>query len=637
MLTLEQIQSIIDSRIALIKPYYLNGEIKRNDGKSDWRNGNFTRKTSTPWPEFWPGYNEAVKERDELAVHIQYGVFPEHLVRSRSPNQSDAEYKYVKDNFQPITLAAYVDAENTIRRALHESNWRLEFTDEGFDFSEYVHDHIGELGSLTAWAKFLVPKMKALDPMGVICVMPESIPTAEGVNDDGEAILVIDPDELITPQPIYFPVDRVWGYEPGKWYALLTLEKSVVQKGGKDVEEGLVLWIVDDTNCWKATQVGQAHRLAFEVSLYFQHDQGYPPCTFLMGTPKLHDGRVVHQSFYLPAKPAFDTVLLDNTYLQMVKSNSAYPYRVMLGSDCSYVSNEMSRCVGGDMMGVDEEGHQIIGGKCPSCKGTGIAAKLGPNGVLFVLERKRADGTPTSVHDAMTFVEPTATTLDFLRREITDQMNAGRKMLHLSSEQPMQGGDQRTATESGIGVKAQMAFIKPISDQIFHLMDFVLDSMALQRYGVNGEELYHVVPATTFDLRTEADYLAEYGESLALPPSLRQSVLEGYIHTRYSSDPAMLEAFSAIIFADRLFAVSWDEIAAMTDKKPWEVALHNEALSIYERLSRDNKFANSDRFEQAEAMQAEAQRMYPEKSTAPIDIAQRLIENINPPAIEPVP
>ena len=37
-------------------------------------------------------------------MHIEYGVFPEHLIRARSPNQTDVEFEYVRANFKQVTL-----------------------------------------------------------------------------------------------------------------------------------------------------------------------------------------------------------------------------------------------------------------------------------------------------------------------------------------------------------------------------------------------------------------------------------------------------------------------------------------------------------------------------------------------------
>lgn len=625
MLTPEQLQVIVDSRVALLRPYTEVGALRKYGGNPS--------SGKTPWPEFWPGYNESVKERDELAVHIEYGVFPDHLIRARSPNQTDAEFDYVKANFKQVTLPNYIDYENTIRRAMHESNWRIEFTEEDSDFGKYTRERIGELGDFVLWAQGLLPKIKTLDPMGIICTMPIRVPVVDGVGENGEPIIVIDPDTMVEPQPNYFPVDKVWGYEHSVWYCLLTNEKSKVRKGGKIVDEGYVMWVVDDQRCYRVAQTGDAYKLTFEISIHFEHEQGYPPCIFLMGTPALRDGRVIYQSSYLPAKPSFDTVLLDTTYLMMVKSNSTYPMRVMLGNDCDYVSHDMGRCVGGNMTYVGEDGGFAIRGKCPKCNGTGIAARLGPNGVLFVHEMKRGDTTSTSVHDAMTFVEPTATTMDFLRREIVDQTNEGRKVMHLSAEAPMVGGDVKTATQSGIDVKATMAFIKPIAQQLFSVIDFTADSMAIQRYGKDAAEgMYTLIPATSFDLRTEADYMAEIVASSTLPPALRQPVFEGYINTRYAGDATMKAAYEAIILADRLFVLSPMEIAALQTQRAvekWEVDLHNNALAIYERLAQEVAFMGLDKFAKADRLKEAARLTVVATPTPAADIALRVVEDAN--------
>ena len=595
------------------------GAIKRKDKDRDY-----------PWPEFWPGYNACVRERDELAVHIEYGVFPDHLIRSRSPNQTDAEFEYVRANFKQVTLPNYIDFENTIRRAMHESNWRIEYRENGGeDFRDYTMNRIGELGDYILWAQNLLPKMKTLDPMGIICTMPVRVPTIEGVDEEGNEVLLINPNERVEPQPNYFPVDRVWGYEHGVWYCLRTNERSRVKVGGSIVEQGIVMWIVDSEKCYRVEQTGEAWKMTFAITEHFEHGQGYPPCIFLMGTPTLKDGRVIHQSVYLPSKPSFDTVLLDTTYLMMVKSNSAYPYRVMLGNQCNYVGTDMGHCVGGNLTYVEEGGRMAVHGKCPKCNGTGLAARLGPNGVLFVEEAKRGDTTTPSVHDAMTFVEPTSTTMDFLRREIVDQTNEGRKVMHLSTETPIDGGESKTATQSGIDNKGTMAFIKPIAQQIFAVIDFTLDCMATQRYGKEvADEIYTLIPAMSFDLRTESDYMAEIAASATLPPPLRQVVLEGYINTRYSGDATMKEAFEAIILADRLFALTPMEIAAMQAQKavePWEVALHNDALAVYERLAQDGSFLALDKFAKADALRAAAKEASGATASGGQDLAQRLV------------
>jgi len=615
MLTTEQVGAIVAEYLRAVKPYYKDGQVKPIEkGSNRWLRAN----EKTAWPEYWTGYNESIKERDSLRVHIEAGVFPAHLVHSRSPNQTQAEFDYARANFKQVTLPHFTDLRNLIARALSRGNWAIEYKEEGGDLQYYLENQIGEIGSIVEFAKGLLIQIQQLDPNGIICTMPERLPLVEGEDEEGEPIMVLDDAERVEPRPIYFPVERVVGKQVGRYFLLLTTMKSEVEKGGKKEMTGQVLWLVDDQNCWEVRQVGKAHELKFETTLYFNHETGYVPCISLMGTPIIAaDGSLRYQSHYLPARDLFDLVLLDSLYLFMAKSNSAYPYRVMLGHECEYVDRKMNRCVGGNLLGISEDGESLNLGKCPECSGTGVAARLGPNGVLFVKDRKRGEGEGTTrVQDAMTFVEPAANTLDLLRREMTANTQEGRRMLHLFSEQPIAGGDAATATEVGVGVKAQQSFIKSIADQIFGVLDFTIDAIARQRYGQEGAvEAYTLIPATSFDLRTEVDYLRDLKTAIdgGLPPSVVEEIMRGYIHMRYGSDPWMREAFEAIALADRLFTLRWDAIAVLLGRgevSAADVALHSEALSLYERKMQEPEFRNLDTIGRADALKAYADELY---------------------------
>ena len=176
------------------------------------------------------------------------------------------------------------------------------------------------------WSNAMLPKMKILTRWASSA--PVRIPTIESIGEDGKPVVLIDPDTMVEPQPNYFPVDKVWGYEHGVWYCLLTNERSEVKKGGQWVNEGLVMWIVDDQKCYRAAQYGEGVEAALRDRRVFRARSRLPAVRLPDGYADLEGGRVVYQSVYhLPAKPAFDTVLLDTTYLSMVKSNSAYPHR----------------------------------------------------------------------------------------------------------------------------------------------------------------------------------------------------------------------------------------------------------------------------------------------------------------------
>lgn len=630
MLTPEQVQAIVADFVKLTKPT-ARGSIARAVGAGE----------RAKLPEYWPGYNECVRQREELRVHIESGVYPEHLFRARAPHQTNEEYEYSKANFKQVTLPEYADFENTILRALHESNWSLtpgeragDVLDDG-SWNYYVTKGIEHFGSVAEYFKHIIPKIKTLDPMGVICVMPLTLPTIERATEDG-SVRVIDPDTLVSPQPIYFEVNRVVGKEDHKWYLLLTREQSMVTRGSNEVREGMVLWLVDDMNCYRVAQTGKAHEFTFDVSLYFEHGTEYVPVEPLKGRPVLKDGAVVHESFYMPAKDLLDLVLLDSTNLTSVKAASVYPQKVMLGNECDFTDvTKGHMCQRGWIVGIGENGAQQTFGKCLSCNGTGLSVTLGPNKVLLVKAGSVRDGvSPPKVQDAMIYVEPSASTTDTLEKQIEVNRNAARRQLHLHSETPIAGGDAATATEVGVGVKAQAAFIAPIASQIFGTMDFVLSTISIQRYG-DDEGFYDLVPATQYDLRTEADYIAMLGEAQdkGLPPAAIEEVLRGFFTVRYGSDPYMAEAFDVISRADTILTSNWQQVQAMQGKsqlQPWEIILHNRALTLYDELMREPAFRALDVFDKVARMkeyaQQQVQGQQPAEQETPAQKARRLAE-----------
>jgi hypothetical protein len=138
-------------------------------------------------------------------------------------------------------------------------------------------------------------------------------------------------------------------------------------------------------------------------------------------------------------------------------------------------------------------------------------------------------------------------------------------------------------------------------------MDFTLSCIARQRYG-DDEGMFTLVPATQYELRTEADYIALLGEATqkGLPPAAIEEILRGYFNIRYASNPDMQRAFEVIAIADTLLTTNWQQITAMRAKgevTAWEVALHQQALSLYDKLMQDPQFRGLETvFDKAEAM-----------------------------------
>ncbi len=53
-------------------------------------------------------------------------------------------------------------------------------------------------------------------------------------------------------------------------------------KGGQEVMEGIVFELYDDNSIYIIEQIGEMAEWKFNVELYFKHNLGYIPCTYLL-------------------------------------------------------------------------------------------------------------------------------------------------------------------------------------------------------------------------------------------------------------------------------------------------------------------------------------------------------------------
>lgn len=251
---------------------------------------------------------------------------------------------------------------------------------------------------------------------------------------------------------------------------------------------------------------------------------------------------------------------------------------------------------------------------CPSCKGSGSQARLGPLGEVRVRQKTTGEGgAEAKVGDALTFVSPPTETLTFLREEIEYNLRQARNLLHLHSEAPIVGGDAPTATQVGVDVRATQAFVAPIANQVLDLTEFIIDCIGAERYA----ERYPGVTITrpsTYDVRTETDLIAEFKvATTTMPPPVAEGILWQYIKARYGHSPDQLKTWQTIAAADTIFATNTATIQQLLAQRiiePWQVALHQQSFAIYDQLQRDGTITG-DIATDAAAMVAAAKAMVP--------------------------
>jgi hypothetical protein len=295
------------------------------------------QRASTQYPEYWSGYNYAAKMYDSILPHSRSDVYPEHLLSVRAPNQTDAQALYIKANYKATTLSVFEDFRSTISRAFADQNWSIRYSeelDERFGeetFQRYVNNEIEKFGSLEMFVKNMLPTLKLVDANGIIAIYPDDIEYL----DEEEFEEPVMGNELLRPMPTYYNCKNIVGQKFGEYYLVISDDHSYVKSGSKMEETGIVLYLYDQNAIYKIEQTGKKSDMTFgEPVLYFQHNLGYVPCIKLMGSPQLINDEIAFQSPFITAVPLLDQVVLDESYLQMSKATSAFPFMVALGEIC---------------------------------------------------------------------------------------------------------------------------------------------------------------------------------------------------------------------------------------------------------------------------------------------------------------
>lgn len=550
------------------------------------------------YPEYWVGYNYAAKMYDAIKPHSRSDVYPEHLFSVRAPNQTEEQAKYIKANYKAITLGVFEDFKATISRAFADQNWSIKYGEEkdvrfgDETFQSYVNKEIENYGSIEAFAKNMIPSLKLVDANGIIAIYPSEInyTSIEKLEEDQGSSEVID-NELIRPLPKYYPCKSIVGQELGKWYLLISDEKSIVKSNNKELKEGLVLELFDDSCIYKIKQKGKKSDFVFgEVEVYFKHDLGYVPCIKLMGTPQLIEQTIAYQSPFITAVPLLEQALLDESYLQISKATSAFPFMVALGETCEFTDRDGSKCDNGRIFDSINGGYKT----CSSCGGAGVKSRFSPSGALLVRPKTSMnDGDSGISGDYLKFVSPPMDTLDFLRKEIDSLLFKSRQILHLpSSDSSVSFGESNTATGSLNKLRALHAFIKPISDQIFTIYEFTLETIGRMRYGeyFGG---FNLVYPTSFDINTPSDYLAliSEGQKAGVAPSITFANMYNYIKAINYTDEETTAIYDLILEADELLLMNSADIIARVANgsiEKWQDVLHYSAPQLIMYLIRNH-------------------------------------------------
>ncbi len=574
--------------------------------KSKWFSSQFTslkkdkKEYKAPdYPDYYSTYGLAVELAECNRYHAEKGVFPARLFSAKSPYQTPEELNYIKDNYKQVTLPIAVDFVNTISRAFNEGNYSIKYKQdkpkyEKNTLQDYLETGINTYGSLENFFKFMFPTIKTIDANGVIAVKPLYIPTVE--NEQGEK--VISSTVLYEPQPVYYDCSKVVGYKEEE-YCLIDVT-NYNQKGTTNI---YYYELYDAENIWQIKYDStNKQESAFTISLYFNHGWGQLPATKVKGIPRLIDGEVVWQSVFSFATDILDLVALDNSTLTIAKHKCAYPIRVYEGKKCQFqhtskdTQGTVSTCNNGKVWD-SVLGHDI---NCPACQGIGLVDRFTPLHDFIVEPNSKLDDPGSGTKVPFQYVSPSSEILKFLEDSIAKNEERARKILHIqNSNSVIKGTENLTATGMTLGDKSTSAFIKPISDQMFDVWEFIIDAIGWMRYKEDYQKPVIVRPKS-FDFNTEFDYIVEISNAAkaGLPPVMIHAIIERYARSHFFKEEASMKSLQLIIEADRLIGLSNDDIIISMGKgvvSGWEKIIHDSGITLIRSLVEENpKFFEQD-------------------------------------------
>jgi len=590
--------------------------------KERLKDGVLTPDKHGAFPELWPGYNVSRRNRKEIGVHVTPGEFPDHLFKAKAPNQTDKEMDWMEANYKQVTMPVYLDLENTVGRAKHHRNYSMDFAEDPASqgVHKYITEDVREWGSVENFFRFALTRIKIPDPMGVLVVAPTSLDTDTVLNDEGIEEMRMTPGAEVKPDLTYFPCDDLWGFAYDKWYLLRRPEMLSLKEGRQTRDVGVLCWLVDEEWVWQIEQYGKPSEYTFRLVQWYRHGLGYPPCINLLGTPRPVNGRLLWESPYIAVKDVLDTALLGEHWLRASEAKCTFPNVVVVGSPCQHKDANTGACCNGigllSWMERDVERSMT----CPSCNGTGITARLSPLGQVVINPGSDiGGGESVNATNALKIVSPETAAVEYLQQQFDRRIRYARSIMHLDAEAPMTGGDAKTATEAGLNARAKDAFVKPIADQEFFILRFVVECIGKQIVGPSWDGFSLRAPSS-YDLRTDADHMAEIAVAMekGLPPAIVDYMVWEYITARYQNDPKALDAFEVITKADRLQgmgALVLQAEAAAGRAQPWEIYLHYAGMLLYEQLAQDAAFMALSTAEKVERMKAAAMVAAPPSAT----------------------
>jgi len=520
--------------------------------------------------DFSGNYKLALDIQNRISVHCKSRQFPTDLMKAKAPNETVQELQYRKDIFEPITRPYWDRALGAINRIWAEQNFSITWNDPAVQ--QYFTRDLPVYGSLLTYFKTIVTPYKINDPNAVLMIDVGEIPVMED-EDTGE--LVIDQTKELSPVCKIYAADKVLYFDRDEYVFVLGEDSStVIGRGDKAERSGMVFYLMTTTTLYRIYQYGKKTEYQFKISEVYEHNLGYLPARRLGGKQltESQDDDIIYESYFMPAIPNLNKALKLDSTLDISINKMAYPVRTYYEVACTNTGCKGGKIAGGpvyDASRIDSMQDLPTAATlkdCEVCHGTGILMGFSPMRDYIHTPRHNA-GTDTQVpFPGFAYVSPDPTILQFNQQKIKEDIERAFMFLNIDVSVDKAGtGGSKTATQSKIDREELFSFLLIISEELFGLLRFSINTILQLRYPNSQKSEVTICQPMTFEIRSLDEITAEIqsAQTNNAPDAVIRELLKEYVVLRFSTAKNLDVVLKAAFYCDALITKSDASIALL--------------------------------------------------------------------------
>ena len=502
-------------------------------------------------------YDSSVEQAFHIGVHAN-GWFPAHLIKGRAPSETEAEFQYRKEAYQPTTMSPWSKLVNAF-----ESIWHgVTVTVDDESAQEYIGDEYPTYSGVLEWFREVATPKKTDDPNAVVYVTLKDTPESTA--------------DLVSPVlKLLGSVDVV---DFKDTYFLGVTSRTVPVKYGNGTKnEGLEFVVLDDEFEYRYTQVGKKTDWAFEITYAYRHGLERVPAYQLKGKPKGADGEIYWESLLYNAIPYLNKAAVESSTLDAVITKHGFPTRVYYEEDCDEVGCDNGYLTDGDSRTL-----------CGTCSGTGKKRGFTWGADYTHRPPGRLDSDVQPDFPGMAYITPDMGPMEFLDKRVDGLIEkAGHAVnfdLTRKSSQPV------TATEKGIDLQEQYKLLLKFSDVMYDILEYCLDDIFRMRY-LRATIEFAVTRRADFSIRSAEQLIAEYEQyqKSGLPMAIGSQIIRSQTKMRFNGNDQNARILEVLEYADGLYGYSHtDAMSIGRAMQPWQVALHFQSASLINQALADD-------------------------------------------------